>query len=150
MIDLFAHELSRLSAWRFSLPCVFACSFDRSFFWHSASAKDAAILFPPRIYSRLSLFLEQIGDLYDAEQRLLKALPKMAEASTSPELRQAFESHLGETKGQGRVEQRYRFLLAECRAKNFAPNRKPRSHNVPPDLQGQSDPHRADLGEEGG
>lgn len=48
------------------------------------------------------LFLEQIEDLYDAEQRLVKALPKMAEASSSTQLRQAFESHLAETKGHVR------------------------------------------------
>jgi ferritin-like metal-binding protein YciE len=52
-----------------------------------------------KIESMQDLFVEQIEDLYDAEQRLVKALPKMAEASTSPELRQAFLSHLGETKG---------------------------------------------------
>ncbi|HTS47677.1 MAG TPA: ferritin-like domain-containing protein [Bryobacteraceae bacterium] len=45
------------------------------------------------------LFLEQIEDLYDAEKRLVKALPKMAEASTSQALRQAFESHLEQTRG---------------------------------------------------
>jgi ferritin-like metal-binding protein YciE len=44
------------------------------------------------------LFLEQIEDLYDAEQRLVKALPKMAEASTSQALRDAIESHLEQTK----------------------------------------------------
>ncbi|MGH9667732.1 MAG: DUF892 family protein [Bryobacteraceae bacterium] len=38
------------------------------------------------------LFLEQIEDLYDAEKRLVKALPKMADASTSPDLRAAFQS----------------------------------------------------------
>jgi ferritin-like metal-binding protein YciE len=43
------------------------------------------------------LFLDQIEDLYDAEKRLVKALPKMAEASTSPELRTAFQKHLRET-----------------------------------------------------
>lgn len=43
------------------------------------------------------LFLEQIEDLYDAEKRLIKALPKMAQASTSPELRTAFQNHLRET-----------------------------------------------------
>lgn len=48
------------------------------------------------------LFLEQIEDLYDAEQRLVKALPKMAEASTSAQLRQAFESHLEQTRGHVR------------------------------------------------
>ncbi len=45
------------------------------------------------------LFRGQIQDLYDAEERLVKALPKMAEASTSQELRQAFEEHLGQTQG---------------------------------------------------
>jgi ferritin-like metal-binding protein YciE len=53
-----------------------------------------------KIETMRDLFLEQIQDLYDAEQRLTNALPKMAEASTSPELRRAFESHLTETRGQ--------------------------------------------------
>lgn len=42
-------------------------------------------------------FVEQLQDIYWAEQKLVKTLPKMAEASHSPELRQAFESHLRET-----------------------------------------------------
>ena len=46
------------------------------------------------------LFLGQIQDLYDAEQRLVKALPKMAEAANSPQLQAAFEGHLAETRGQ--------------------------------------------------
>jgi ferritin-like metal-binding protein YciE len=45
------------------------------------------------------LFVEQIQDLYDAEQRLVKALPKMAEASTNNELRSAFADHLLQTQG---------------------------------------------------
>ena len=45
------------------------------------------------------LFVEQIQDLYDAEERLVKALPKMAEASTNSELRSAFEDHLQQTRG---------------------------------------------------
>lgn len=45
------------------------------------------------------LFLAEIEDLYDCEKRLTKALPKMAKASTSPELKKAFESHLQETQG---------------------------------------------------
>jgi ferritin-like metal-binding protein YciE len=52
-----------------------------------------------KIESMEDLFLEQIEDLYDAEKRLVKALPKMAEASTSQSLRQAFQSHLLETEG---------------------------------------------------
>jgi ferritin-like metal-binding protein YciE len=52
-----------------------------------------------KIETMEDLFLEQVEDLYDAERRLVKALPKMAEASTSQSLRQAFESHLMETEG---------------------------------------------------
>jgi ferritin-like metal-binding protein YciE len=40
------------------------------------------------------LFVEEIQDIYWAEKHLLKALPKMAEATTSSELRKAFEDHL--------------------------------------------------------
>ena len=42
---------------------------------------------------------EQIEDLYSAEQQLIKALPEMASAASSTELREAFEHHLEETRG---------------------------------------------------
>ena len=45
------------------------------------------------------LFVDELRDLYDAENRLLKALPKMAKASTSSELRAGFEHHLEQTRG---------------------------------------------------
>lgn len=45
------------------------------------------------------LFTNQIEDLYDAEQRLTKALPKMIEATNSNQLRQAIQMHLTETQG---------------------------------------------------
>jgi ferritin-like metal-binding protein YciE len=45
------------------------------------------------------LFVDEIKDLYDAEHQLTKALPKMAKAATSSELKSAFESHLKETEG---------------------------------------------------
>ncbi|MGH9583742.1 MAG: ferritin-like domain-containing protein [Bryobacteraceae bacterium] len=45
------------------------------------------------------LFANQIEDLYDAEQRLIKALPKMAEAANSNQLKQAIQHHLTETQG---------------------------------------------------
>lgn len=45
------------------------------------------------------LFVDQLKDLYNAENQLVKALPKLAKSSTSAELRNAFESHLEETKG---------------------------------------------------
>jgi ferritin-like metal-binding protein YciE len=44
-------------------------------------------------------FLDELRGSYDAEQQLTKALPKMAKAATSPILRDAFESHLEETRG---------------------------------------------------
>jgi ferritin-like metal-binding protein YciE len=46
------------------------------------------------------LFVEDLRDLYSAENQLLKALPKMAKAASSPDLKQAFEMHIEETKGQ--------------------------------------------------
>lgn len=46
------------------------------------------------------LFVEELKDLYSAENQITKALPKMAKAASSPELRKAFESHLKETEGQ--------------------------------------------------
>jgi len=41
---------------------------------------------------------EQVKDLYNAENQLVKALPKMAKAASNPSLRMAFENHLEETK----------------------------------------------------
>ncbi|HEX4227830.1 MAG TPA: ferritin-like domain-containing protein [Bryobacteraceae bacterium] len=46
------------------------------------------------------LFISQLEDLYDAELRLTEALPKIADAATSPELKQAIQSHLRETQAQ--------------------------------------------------
>ncbi len=44
------------------------------------------------------LFEQQLCDLYDAEKRLVEALPKMSKAAHSAELKRAFDSHLTETK----------------------------------------------------
>jgi ferritin-like metal-binding protein YciE len=46
------------------------------------------------------LFVHMLQDIYYAEQQITKALPKMIGKVTSPELKQAFESHLTETKNQ--------------------------------------------------
>ena len=46
------------------------------------------------------LFLDELADMYDAENRIIKALPKMAKAATCTHLRDAFLSHLRETEGQ--------------------------------------------------
>jgi ferritin-like metal-binding protein YciE len=43
------------------------------------------------------LLVHEMADLYDAEQQLVKALPKLAEGASDPELKQAFENHLAET-----------------------------------------------------
>ena len=45
------------------------------------------------------LYVDELRDLYDAEDQLTKALPKMAKAATSDELRSGFEHHLEQTKG---------------------------------------------------
>nr|WP_067058851.1 ferritin-like domain-containing protein [Mucilaginibacter sp. L294] len=46
------------------------------------------------------LFLDELKDIYWAEKHLVKALPKMAKAATSNELRSAIETHITETKNQ--------------------------------------------------
>ena len=43
------------------------------------------------------LFVEQLSDIYSAEKQLVKALPKMAQAATSKDLKDAFEMHLKQT-----------------------------------------------------
>jgi len=46
------------------------------------------------------LYVDELKDLYSAENQLVKALPKMAKAASSEELREGFEEHLEQTKGQ--------------------------------------------------
>lgn len=69
-------------------------------------------LFTSKEFNSLDeLFLDQIRDLYDAEKRLVEALPKMAEAASSSELKTAFKDHLRETEGQvRRLEEVFRHL----------------------------------------
>ncbi len=45
------------------------------------------------------MFVQQLGDLYSAERKLVTALPKVARAATHPELKKALQHHLDETKG---------------------------------------------------
>jgi ferritin-like metal-binding protein YciE len=45
------------------------------------------------------LYIDELKDLYDAENRLVKALPKLAKAATSQKLRSGFEEHLEQTRG---------------------------------------------------
>ena len=45
------------------------------------------------------LYVDELKDLFSAEKQLTKALPKMAKAATSVDLREGFEQHLEQTKG---------------------------------------------------
>ena len=45
------------------------------------------------------LYVNELRDLYNAENQLVKALPKMAKGASSDELKEAFEKHLEQTKG---------------------------------------------------
>ena len=64
------------------------------------------------------LFLDTLKDIYYAEKHILKALPKMAKAANSDELRAAFEKHYDETEGQvERLEQIFELLGKPARGK---------------------------------
>jgi ferritin-like metal-binding protein YciE len=64
------------------------------------------------------LLISELKDIYSAEKQITKALPKMAKATTSSELRAAFESHLEETNGQiERLEQIFETLGKSGRGK---------------------------------
>src|SRR4026208_607946 len=64
-------------------------------------------------------FIDELRDTYDAEKQLTKALAKLANASSNPKLRQAFESHLEETQGQiERLEQIFESLDEKVRGKH--------------------------------
>ena len=64
-------------------------------------------------------FIDELRDAYDAEKQLTKALPKMAKAASSPDLRAAFEAHLEETRGQiDRLEQVFESLDEKVRGKH--------------------------------
>jgi len=67
------------------------------------------------------LLVEELKDLYSAEKQITKALPKMAKAASSEDLRQAFESHLEETNGHvERLEKIFEALGKSSRGKTCA------------------------------
>ena len=71
-----------------------------------------------KLESLQDLYVEELKDLYSAENQLLKALPKMAKAASSPVLRTAFEDHLEETRGQvERLESIFKKLDANPKGK---------------------------------
>jgi len=64
-------------------------------------------------------FIEELRDTYDAEKQLIKALPKLAKAAASDDLRAAFETHLEETRGHvERLEQVFESLEEKPRGKH--------------------------------
>jgi ferritin-like metal-binding protein YciE len=64
-------------------------------------------------------FIEELRDTYDAEKQLIKALPKLAKAAASTDLRAAFETHLEETRGHvERLEQVFESLDEKPRGKH--------------------------------
>src|SRR6188768_1442973 len=64
-------------------------------------------------------FIDELRDTYDAERQLTKALTKLAKAARAPELREAFSTHLEETKGQiERLEQVFESLDEKVRGKH--------------------------------
>ena len=65
-----------------------------------------------------ALFLDTLKDIYYAEKQIYKALPKMAKAAQSDELKAAFEKHLKQTEGHvSRLEQVFELIEVQPRGK---------------------------------
>ena len=66
----------------------------------------------------MELYVDELKDLYDAEHRILKALPKMVKAASHEQLKDAFESHLQETENHvTRLEQVFGSVGEKARSK---------------------------------
>jgi ferritin-like metal-binding protein YciE len=73
-------------------------------------------LFTRDIKTMDDLFVHTLRDVYYAEKQLVKALPEMAEKSTDAQLKQAFQSHLGETRNHVmRLEQVFKLHGTEAK-----------------------------------
>ena len=71
-------------------------------------------LFAADIKTLDDLFVHTLKDIYYAENQIAKALPKMIEKATDPQLKQGFQAHLAETKGQiKRLEQVFKMHKVE-------------------------------------
>ncbi|HEV3117072.1 MAG TPA: ferritin-like domain-containing protein [Gemmataceae bacterium] len=71
-----------------------------------------------KLNSLEDLLVEELRDLYSAENQIIKALPKMAKTASNPELQQGFQEHLKQTKGHAqRLEQ-------VCESLNVSPKGK--------------------------
>jgi len=75
----------------------------------------------PAVNSLRELLVEELRDIYDAEKRLTKALPKISKASSHDELKSAIDAHLEETREHvTRLEQAFDALDTPARAKTCA------------------------------
>ena len=73
------------------------------------------------VNSLRELLIEELRDIYDAEKRLTKALPKISKASSHDELKSAIDAHLEETREHViRLEQAFKALDTPARAKTCA------------------------------
>jgi ferritin-like metal-binding protein YciE len=71
-----------------------------------------------KLNSLQALYKDHLKDLYSAEQQLIKALPKMAKSASSPQLKNAFQMHLEQTKSHAeRIERLFQDLDGSPRGK---------------------------------
>jgi ferritin-like metal-binding protein YciE len=78
----------------------------KSFHHHAMELGNFLRRFVMENHTLRQRYVQELRDIYDAEKQLIKALPKMAEAAASEELRSGFEEHLERTKGHAeRLEQ---------------------------------------------
>ncbi len=74
-------------------------------------------LFTKDIKTMDDLFVHQLRDIFYAEKRILTALPKMIDKASSPQLKSAFEAHLGETRNHvSRLEKVFQMHGAKAEA----------------------------------
>ncbi len=72
----------------------------------------------PAINSLRELLVDELKDIYNAENQLIKALPKMAKAASNEDLREGFEMHLQETRGHvDRLERAFKILGEKAKGK---------------------------------
>ncbi len=85
-------------------PTAFLCKL----LYHGASTETET---PMDIKTLKDLYADLLRDMVSGEKQMIEALPKMAEAAETPELKQAFQNHLAETQGQlDRLEQIFTML----------------------------------------
>jgi ferritin-like metal-binding protein YciE len=104
MLELLTQARKKFSKETRAIPC-----FRALFFWSWCPVRTGSPKFKAKFRNRKgsdgmkmdtlkTLYMDELRDLYNAENQLLKALPKMAKAASSEELKDAFEKHLGQTK----------------------------------------------------